>query len=41
MQLDHCPSLGYVPANGGPNVIGNEEDAPILPDKAQSDQEGE
>ena len=38
MQVDLHPNLGYVPADGGPNVIGNAEDGPVLPDKAQADQ---
>ncbi len=41
MQVDPRPNLGYVPADGGPNVIGNVEDEPVLPDKAQADQSGE
>ena len=24
--------LGYVPAGGGPNIIGNAEDGPVLPE---------
>ena len=38
MQVDPRLSLGHVPADGGPNVIGNLEDGPVVPDKAQSDQ---
>ena len=33
-------SLGYVPADGGPNQIGNMEDGPVLPDNAQAQAEG-
>ena len=36
MQADPRPNLGYIPAGGGPNVIGNEEDGPVLPDNAQA-----
>ena len=41
MQVDTRPNLGHVPADGGPNVIGNLEDGPILLGKAQPDQAGE
>ena len=37
MQVDLRPDLGYVPADGGPNVIGNAEDGPVLPDNAQAE----
>ena len=33
-------SLGYVPADGGPNQIGNMEDGLVLPDNAQAQAEG-
>ena len=36
MQADPRPNLGYIPAGGGPNVIGNEEDGPVLPDNAKA-----
>ena len=32
MQVELHRDLGYVPADGGPNVIGNAEDGPVLPD---------
>ncbi len=32
MQVDGQSNLGYVPADGGPNLIGNAEDGPVLPD---------
>ena len=38
MQGDPRLSLGHGPADGGPNVIGNLEDGPVVPDKAQADQ---
>ena len=31
IQLDRRLNLGYVPADGGPNVIANVEDGPVLP----------
>ena len=31
MQVEMHRNLGYVPADGGPNVIGNVEDGPVLP----------
>ena len=37
MQVDPRPDLGFVPADGGPNVIGNAEDGPVLPDNAQAE----
>ena len=36
MQVDEQPNLGYVPADGGPNQIGNAEDGPVLPDNLQA-----
>jgi len=35
MQVDMRPDLGYVPAGGGPNIIGNAEDGPVLPELQQ------
>ncbi len=32
MQVELHRDLGYVPADGGPNVIGNVEDGPVQPD---------
>ena len=29
--------MGHVPAGGGPNVIGNVEDGPVLPDRQPSE----
>ena len=31
-QTEAKQPLGYVPTGGGPNVIGNKEDGPVLPD---------
>ena len=31
-NVEDGPNLGYVPADGGPNLIGNAEDGPVLPD---------
>ena len=36
MEVDAQSNLGYVPADGGPNQIGNREDGPVLPDNAQT-----
>jgi len=36
MQVELHHNLGYVPADGGPNVIGNMEDGPVLPDHGLS-----
>ena len=36
MQVDGQSNLGYVPADGGPNLIGNAEDGPVLPDNLQA-----
>ena len=32
MQADLRRSMGFVPADGGPNQIGNVEDGPVVPD---------
>ena len=37
MQVKLHRNLGYVPTDGGPNVIGNAEDGPVLPDNVQAD----
>ena len=37
MQVDERPNLGYEPADGGPNQIGNAEDGPVLPDNVQAE----
>ena len=37
MQVELHRDLGYVPADGGPNQIGNAEDGPVLPDNVQAD----
>ena len=37
MQVDEQPNVGYVPADSGPNQIGNVEDGPVLPDNVQAD----
>jgi hypothetical protein len=37
VQVDPHPNLGFVPADGGPNVIGNAEDGPVLSDQAQAE----
>ena len=38
MQVElHRNLLGFVPADGGPNQIGNVEDGPVLPDNAQAE----
>ena len=29
--------MGFVPAEGGPNQIGNVEDGPVLPDNARAE----
>ena len=39
MQVDERPNLGYEPADGGPNQIGNAEDGPVLPDNVQAHQQ--
>ena len=33
MQAEYHHDLGHVPAGGGPNIIGNAEDGPVLPDQ--------
>ena len=33
MQVEYHHDLGHVPAGGGPNIIGNVEDGPVLPDQ--------
>jgi len=35
MQVEMHSNLGYVPAGGGPNIIGNAEDGPVLPELQQ------
>ena len=37
MQVDEQPNLGYEPADGGPNQIGNAEDGPVLPDNVEAE----
>ncbi len=37
MQVELRRDLGFVPADGGPNQIGNVEDGPVLPDNAQAE----
>ena len=38
MQAElHRNPLGFVPADGGPNQIGNVEDGLVLPDNAQAE----
>ena len=32
MEAEVHHNMGYVPADGGPNQIGNVEDGPVLPD---------
>ena len=32
VQVELRPYLGHVPADGGPNQIGNVEDGPVMPD---------
>ena len=32
VQVELRPYVGYVPADGGPNQIGNVEDGPVMPD---------
>jgi len=38
MQVELHRDLGYVPAEGGPNQIGNAEDGPVVPDNLQAEQ---
>ena len=38
MQVELHRNLGYVPADGGPNLIGNGEDGPVLPEPGQAEQ---
>ena len=38
MQVELHPDLGHVPADGGPNLIGNVEDGPVLPEPGQAEQ---
>ena len=38
MQVELHRDLGYVPAGGGPNQIGNEEDGPVVPDNVEAEQ---
>ena len=33
MQVELHRDLGYVPAGGGPNIIGNSEEGPVQPDQ--------
>ena len=37
MEAEMQPNVGYVPADGGPNQIGNVEDGPVLPDNVHAD----
>ena len=39
-NVEDGPNLGYVPADGGPNQIGNMEDGLVLPDNVQAQAEG-
>ena len=36
MQVAMQGVAGFVPADGGPNQIGNVEDGPVMPDNAQA-----
>ena len=36
-NLRHSSNLGHVPVGGGPNIIGNVEDGPVLPDRQPSE----
>jgi len=36
VQVELHRDLGYVPAEGGPNQIGNAEDGPVLPDNVEA-----
>ena len=40
MQVELHNNLGYVPEDGGPNIIGNVEDGPVQPDLGQGDKSG-
>ena len=40
MQADLHRSMGFVPADGGPNQIGNVEDGPVVPDNAHAEGQG-
>ena len=37
MQVELHPDLGYVPAEGGANQIGNAEDGPVVPDNVEAE----
>ena len=37
MQVELHRGLGYVPAGGGPNQIGNAEDGPVVPDNVEAE----
>ena len=37
MEVELHHDMGYMPADGGPNQIGNVEDGPVLPDNVQAD----
>ena len=39
MQAELHRNMGYEPADGGPNQIGNAEDGPVLPDNVQAHQQ--
>ena len=38
--LRHSSNLGHVPVGGGPNIIGNLEDGPVLPPDRQPSEPG-
>ena len=38
VQVELRPDLGYVPADGGPNQIGNVEDGPVRADNVEAEQ---
>ena len=37
VQVELHRGLGYVPAGGGPNQIGNAEDGPVVPDNVEAE----
>ena len=39
-QVDLHRSMGFVPADGGPNQIGNVEDGPVVPDNVHAEGQG-
>ena len=38
VEVELRRDLGYVPAEGGPNQIGNAEDGPVVPDNVAAEQ---